>query len=119
MVKGGDAGIDDGVPFALRAEVLLPSFAGQLAAESAGGEFGFEKFGDASDVLLWDPEKEAAPVDVRWEQVIVRDKDWSDAGAHDFKEADAAGSGSAGAEDKVRGGEGFCVVTLLIGAIRL
>ena len=119
VMESGEAGINDGVPLVLGAEVLLPGFAGEFAAVRAGGELGFETFGEASDVLLWDPEKEAAPVNVRWKQVIVGDEDGGDAGAHDFEETDAAGSGAAGAEDEVRGGEGFCVVTLPVGSIRL
>lgn len=119
MVEGGGAGVDNGVPLALGAEMLLPGFAGEIAAVRAGGELSFEDFGETGDVLFGDLQEEAGPVDVRGEQVVVRDEDGGDAGAHDLEEADAAGAGSAGAEDEVGGGEGFGVVTLAVGAVGL
>jgi hypothetical protein len=57
-------------------------------------------------------EQEGVPVDVRRQEVGVGDEDGSDAGLHDFEEADAAGSGSAGTKDEVRGGEGLGVALL-------
>ena len=45
--------------------------------------------------------RKLVPVGAGWEQVAVGDENGCDTGAHDFKEADAAGAGSAGAEDEV------------------
>ncbi len=48
------AGVDNRVPLALGAEVLLPSFASEIAAVAASEEFGFKEIGETGDVLLGD-----------------------------------------------------------------
>jgi hypothetical protein len=73
---------------------------------------GLDEFGEAGDVTLGDAEEEGVPEDVRGQEIVVGDEDGGDAGLHDLEETDAAGAGSAGAEDEVRGGEGFGVALL-------
>src|SRR5258708_7619068 len=112
VVEGGGAGGDYGVELLLGGEVVEPGFAGEAAAFGAGGEVGLGEFGEAGDVALGDAEEEGVPRDVRGQEIVVGDEDGGDAGLHDLEETDAAGSGSAGAEDEVRGGEGFGVALL-------
>lgn len=114
VVQGGSTGFDDGIPLTLRAEVLLPGFAGEIATMGAGVPFGFEKSGNFANVLFGDLKEKALPVHVRRQEVVIGDEDGCDAGAHNFKEPDAACSGSARAENEVRGGEDFGVTALAV-----
>ena len=114
-----EAGVDDGVELLLRGEVLAPGLLGEAAALVAGGEVRLEEFGKAADVFLWNLEQEAAPVDASREQVLVRDEDGSDAGAHDLEQTDAACSCTSGAEDEVGGGESAGVMELAVFAAGL
>ncbi len=114
MVEGSGAEVDDRVPLASGAEMLQPSLPGELAAGSTAGSIRFKELGEASDVFFGDAKKESIPIDVWREQVTVGDEHRSDAGAHHFEQANAAGSGSAGAQDEVGLCEGFGVLALAV-----
>ena len=112
VVTCSSAAVDDRIPLVLGAEVSEPGLPGELAALGAAGEVRDEKFGEAGHIFLGDAEQEAVPVDPGGEQVVVGEKHGGDTGAHDFEEADTAGSGAAWAEHKVGGGEGFGIAAL-------
>ena len=112
VVERGPRTAADGVELMLGSEVLLPGLLGEAATIGAGGDLRLQELGQAADVLLRNAQEKGVPVGSWGEKVVVRDQYGSDAGAHDLKEADAAGACSSGTEDEMGGGEELGVTML-------